>query len=293
MSSSNNTLTQSTEWLFSPLFKHHLGASPPEFLYHYTNGDGLLGILQTSTLWATTIEYLNDSPEFRGASDMLKDRLKEEFYFNDTLADINTLSRRKQISLWLSQVLEQKHSGGHHVICFCANGDILSQWRGYSDGSYGYSVGFRTETLTTFSKNAGFVLGKCIYQKDVQKAIIEELFNYCLAMSSSRDEILSEIASALIQCGAFFKDDSFAEENEWRLVSLGRDIWTMRFRRGKSMITPYIVLPIGAEANSSIDHVYIGPCPHMTLSEKSMWMLLGQKGITGDVRCSRIPFRDW
>jgi hypothetical protein len=164
------------------------------------------------------IEYFNDFTEFRGASDILKDRLEQEFDVNDTLADFNILSRRKQITLWLSQVIEGRHSGGHHVICFYANGDILSQWRGYS-GSYGYSVGFRTETLTTFAKNAGFVLGKCIYQKDVQKAIIEELCNHCLEMpvSSSREEILFEMVNALLACGAFFKDDSFAEENERRL----------------------------------------------------------------------------
>jgi len=292
--SSNKTLTQSTQWLFSPLFNDHLMATPPEFLYHYTNGDGLLGIFNTSTLWATTIEYLNDSTEFRVASDMLKDRLKQEFDFDDTLADVNTLSHRKQIALQLSQIVEGRHSGGHHVICFCANGDILSQWRGYS-GSYGYSVGFRTDTLTTFAKEAGFVLGKCIYQREAQKAIINKLCDHCLEMarSSEIEEILSKMVDGIIACGAFFKDGSFAEENEWRLVSRGRLIWEMRFRRGKSMITPYVVLPIGEEANSSIDHVYIGPCPHMKLSESSMWMLLGQKRLAGGVRRSKIPFRDW
>jgi hypothetical protein len=147
--------------------------------------------------------------------------------------------------------------------------------------------------LATFAKNAEFVLGKCIYRKDVQKAIIEEICNHCLTSSGSRNEILRDVVDALLQCGAFFKDDSFKEENEWRLVSQSRGLSEMRFRRGKSMITPYIILPIGTEASSSIDHVYIGPCPHMKLSEDSIWMMLGQKGITGGVRCSTIPFRDW
>ncbi len=35
----------------------------PEILYHYTNESGLLGILQSRHLWATAIEYLNDSAE--------------------------------------------------------------------------------------------------------------------------------------------------------------------------------------------------------------------------------------
>ena len=33
-------------------------------LYHYTNWDGLLGILNTKRLWATHYRFLNDSSEF-------------------------------------------------------------------------------------------------------------------------------------------------------------------------------------------------------------------------------------
>jgi Protein of unknown function (DUF2971) len=291
--SPNETQTQSTQRAFSPVFNHHLDAPSPEFLYHYTTADGLMGIVQTSTLWATRIHYLNDSTEFRGASDMLKERLKQEFDFNDTSVDINTLPRRKQVALWLWQVTQNRHSGGMHVICFCASGDILSQWRGYSAVSYGYSLGFKTETLATFAEKAGFVLGKCIYQKEVQKVIIEEMCNHCLDSSGSKHDILREMVNALLQCGAFFKDSSFAEENEWRLVSGTPDLSEIKFRRGKSMIIPYITLPVGMEATSSINHVYVGPCPHMKLSQDSIWMMLGQKGIAGDVHCSTIPFRDW
>ena len=36
----------------------------PPRLYHYTSQEGLLGILSSKTLWATRIQYLNDSTEF-------------------------------------------------------------------------------------------------------------------------------------------------------------------------------------------------------------------------------------
>jgi hypothetical protein len=35
-----------------------------DFLYHYTTPDGLIGIVETQTLWATDVFYLNDSEEF-------------------------------------------------------------------------------------------------------------------------------------------------------------------------------------------------------------------------------------
>jgi hypothetical protein len=34
-------------------------------LYHYTDLNGLLGIIQDNSLWLSGINYLNDSDEFR------------------------------------------------------------------------------------------------------------------------------------------------------------------------------------------------------------------------------------
>jgi hypothetical protein len=40
--------------LFSPAFAEHLQQAPPEFLYHYTGQDGLLGIIDSEALWPPT-----------------------------------------------------------------------------------------------------------------------------------------------------------------------------------------------------------------------------------------------
>src|SRR6266700_6216266 len=44
-------------------------------LYHYTSQEGLLGILSSKTLWATRIQYLNDSTEFAYTLALLKKAL--------------------------------------------------------------------------------------------------------------------------------------------------------------------------------------------------------------------------
>ena len=36
---------------------------PPRELFHYTNQEGLLGILGNNEIWASKIQYLNDSTE--------------------------------------------------------------------------------------------------------------------------------------------------------------------------------------------------------------------------------------
>jgi hypothetical protein len=38
--------------------------SPPPILYHYTSQDGLLGILDSKSIWASKVQYLNDEQEF-------------------------------------------------------------------------------------------------------------------------------------------------------------------------------------------------------------------------------------
>ena len=48
---------------------------PPEILYHYTSQDGLIGMLNTKTIWASKIHYLNDSKEFALALDLASDEL--------------------------------------------------------------------------------------------------------------------------------------------------------------------------------------------------------------------------
>jgi hypothetical protein len=63
---------------FSPSFAEHLQQPPPEFLYHYTSQDGLLGIVKSGTLWSTNIFYMNDSTEFRQPLGMLRERVNKE-----------------------------------------------------------------------------------------------------------------------------------------------------------------------------------------------------------------------
>lgn len=43
-----------------------------EIVWHYTNGKGFLGILQSSTLYATQVAALNDSKEADYATDLFK-----------------------------------------------------------------------------------------------------------------------------------------------------------------------------------------------------------------------------
>jgi len=181
------------------------------------------------------------------------------------------------------------------VICFCEKGDLLSQWRGYTGGGYGSSLGFIPGTLKTIASGSGFLLGKCIYDTDLQKQIIAEGVEYLITAANAEfnNEEMDRFWSVMTCC-AFFKHSSFEQEQEWRLVSTTHKRYN--FRKGKSMLIPY-VMPITGPDNVVIDDLinraYVGPCPHMALSNRSAEQLLLSNKIYAMVRPSSIPFRDW
>ena len=50
---------------------------PDQIVWHYTNGPGLLGILQSSTIYATQVASLNDANETKYATDLFKVAVQE------------------------------------------------------------------------------------------------------------------------------------------------------------------------------------------------------------------------
>jgi hypothetical protein len=49
---------------------------PDQIVWHYTNGTGFLGILQSATLYATQVASLNDVRETKYGTDLYKDAVK-------------------------------------------------------------------------------------------------------------------------------------------------------------------------------------------------------------------------
>jgi Protein of unknown function (DUF2971) len=277
---------------------------PPDILYHYTTGSGLLGIVENHSLWATKIQYMNDTSELSHALNMMRTRLSVELSKEELEAEtLSELTKPKQKIRILLNYIGAIQTINVCVTCLCTDGDTLSQWRGYSAGSYAYSLGFKSAHLKENANRAGFVLGKVIYDYQLQKKIIEELAQYYLKDERDGLSIREEFGESLQQCGALFKSDKFKEEDEWRLISSLR-VYNLKFRLGKSMLIPYAVFDIGDGTKSSIDHVYVGPNPHPDLSKGAVVGLLMRqrigKGAFGtysvvqpDVRDSTIPFRDW
>jgi len=299
-----HTPAELNERLTSTRFGEFQEVKPPDPLYHYTSQAGLLSIIKTGELWATKVQYMNDSTEFGRAVDLGRTRL---------------LSRSVH-TVPVDKILTRLDGIANINICsvsFCRNPDLLSQWRGYSRSGSGYAIGFYSGALLETAKKHGCRLGRCIYDEETQIHIIDELIDQINRRSTKYSDIDPDVlltllsnsfAEALIEFGAFFKDIGFQEEDEWRLVTdikLYREL-AFEFRLGKSMLIPYYRLDVSNGSwKDKIAHVMVGPCPHPLISKQAITGLLVNQSVTTEnwpaiprpthppVDISKILYRSW
>jgi hypothetical protein len=147
----------------SNTLRSHLELEPHKFLYHYTTQDGILGIVGRSEVWATKVHYMNDSTEFSLALKIAEDTITRGW----SVRDIAALPEQPSLRLAhkLCRAIDRIANVNLFVACFCEDSDLLSQWQGYTRGSYGYSIGFDTSKLRTRAASGPFRfrLAKCIY----------------------------------------------------------------------------------------------------------------------------------
>lgn len=279
---------------------------PQETLYHYTTFPGLLGIVEQGVLWASDIRYMNDSAEMRHTVDLIE------------VAVARRISAGQSNQRLLSQFLDwvsNRIANGHMLFgaSFRSNGNLLSQWRGYSSVGKGVSIGFNPNYIMTCARGQSFQLGKCIYHAAEQEPLIEQILNAVEMLALKHGEITDEskrhpshsyyhvfelIESDLLRIAAILKHPSFKEEEEWRIVSpVLSDYVTspVLFREGTSMLLPYleIRLSAGQDVPISLEHVFLGPTPNINLSMNSLTMFLSKKGVEvkqGITYC-QIPYR--
>ncbi|EKO3608553.1 DUF2971 domain-containing protein [Vibrio metschnikovii] len=279
-------------------------------LYHYTDQNGFVGIFNNEELWATKIQYLNDEKEYTLALDLAENYLNELL---ESAVSVNDTGRQAKLKYYLKIIPNIKDIN----ICVCSlteNGDLLSQWRGYSKTLGGYSVGFNEFALRPFIEVQGFELEKCVYDQDEQVARVQTMIDDTLnefsyepapgykeiAYYESGDEFLDRLA----KIAPLLKGSSFAEECEWRII-LTANFENLEFRAGASMLTPYFKVSLDSSKNRDfdrlIDEIIVGHTPHPDLAvsatEAFLLKLLPPSNYDYtckiQVRKSAIPFRNW
>ena len=117
-------------------------STPPAELFHYTDADGLFGIVTKNCLWAGNVRFLNDESELEYGIALAKAAL--EAAAGKTAGSNSHRFLKQEAEIRLSIL---RHLWHIYAFSTSAIGDQLSQWRAYGGGGMGYSIGFDTAGL--------------------------------------------------------------------------------------------------------------------------------------------------
>jgi hypothetical protein len=287
-------------------FNHeHMTSLRPGSVFHYTDLSGLKGIVENHDLWLTNSQYCNDEEELKHGYSVAKDALGKA-----KTAGLHSPAYLDKIG----EFLEQRE--GVFICCFCDKDNLLSQWRTYAGNGTGVSLQFNPNSFANFTGGdcpVGLArFWKVYYDRPKQEYIVESALQHFHpppgAAAGDTEDRARQAADSIKFFIPTFKNISFSEENEWRLIFTpssepppgGPAIPPPRFRVSRNMLVPYYSLqdirlataPAAPPVLLPIVGVKVGPSPNKLLNQHSLRTLLQQRGYpTNLVDTSEIPYR--
>lgn len=284
-------------------------------LWHYTNSAGIIGILQSQKLWATSLDSLNDSMELDQGIEIIHRVMSEidkSMYYST--------GEKNYLRHLVENVSDARQESSLYVFCASLKNDSLSQWRAYG-GSIGYSIclsrkssfsvhGPVTVPVTDAPGGPNYAIlpswGEVIYDEEAQGDLVGKALDFCLrtvhpdtAAGKPMDRaqarnIVSQVRY-MISILAYCKHPSFREEEEVRLLA-DAPTSSVKFRSGEYGITPYVELcqrydlekirihdhedwsTSTDESSLKLNKVLIGPNHNSTLAARSVKLLVNTLG---------------
>jgi hypothetical protein len=227
----------------------------PETLFHYTNADGIKGIIASSSFRATSIYHLNDSSEFMYGLEVAANVL------NDLTTESVDERRKKYLKQIGGGLSSQRRFTHPYFVCFCQEDNLLSMWRAYA--SKGYSIGVTCDgiklkliALNNFGNPKpdlacewNLSLEKVEYCREKQSQLIIGLVKESLDLCNSLEQwqiaqLVERVSRQVILCLARFKNRAFKDEQEWRLINYcgaGKERHEVKFRAiEQGSLVPYV-----------------------------------------------------
>lgn len=275
-------------------------------LFHYTDINAVRSIIEDQKFWLTHIRYMNDKSELVHYLNLFREKwvpkqlnlmltralggqpaTKEQLEF--------VFAQRKNIDDSLSEVTTNINA---YVGSFCGKADLLSQWRGYTNGIIGYCIEFDESILNEYFSDAfkdNAKLKECVYKGEDHENVINQYVDKMLEEEvgdAEGDENRANIFRKLIDECSFFKPEAFAEENENRLRIFHDDEFDFRVRNG--ILIPYLEVDIPDKVIKSIT---VGPHENQTLAHQALTHYItaieGAKSLSDDfeIKLSDISLR--
>jgi len=270
-----------------------------EHLYHYTDANGLIGILEKNEIWATDSRFLNDSMEIKAGIDLAKNHLKSKV---KELENSETKYKEEIIHFYgvLSNLIEQNLINRNiYIASFTKHRDNLRQWMSYCPANAGYAIVFKTDKLfdhpPTLSESLAKRLMDVNYKKELDDEELEpeRLIKKLEHLIFQKEDIPAytlELSNRLVFKCAAIKNEEFYDEDEVRLLMLS-DInkSNKRNHRNKSgIILPYQKFEI---TKNCISEIIIGPNANMELAKSGLNDLLHKNSYNCKVTFSNCSLR--
>lgn len=218
-----------------------------KLIYHYCDNHKMANILASKTLRMCDITKSNDYGEvklfFPGILDALQDNYEKEPFALKYKGRRNKNAFNELLQKEYD-ILDYEFSRGgvtNFVVCFCEDGDVLSQWRGYANDGKGCSLGFSVDELKNYcSKYQDVITLEQVEYKtprQMDQIIIEKALMILNELKNMRKQIKKDFSTAntdekidnilgfyfhqmiiaVLMGSLKYKDMTFNEEKEWRM----------------------------------------------------------------------------
>lgn len=264
-----------------------------DILYHYCTTETFLSIIRNKILWMSDINTMNDFSEMHWAYQRFEEAAGSvmEIVGREFLDEIDLIISSSQ-----ARILPMLTS-------FSTDGDVLSQWRAYTNDGTGIAVGFDSRKISSLSVRIGSIEYSREKQVKHLAGLILLMHENCIGLSGKkRDDLIFEHSSNMGVDMAFFKNSAFSEEKEVRIIRATNPIFIggnmtlsdpggsgepesrkklpIQFRSGRSGgIVPYVEMPLGGLGKNLIKEIIIGPKSVNNGNEVSM--ALSRYGYSG------------
>ena len=275
-------ISEFTQTLLNQEFEPDL--KPSAFVWHYTDSQGLAGILKKRTVRLSNPLFLNDPSEIKTGLAVTEEVITE-------LRESGTAGE-KVFATEFDAFRKRERRYFPYVCSFCAAENDLTLWRLYAEDGFGFSLGCPISELRealTYQANRqdippNIYIYRVIYDPQRQRDLIRRLFKFIYqsyeeGSGGDQSQLQKEEPFGLLfeMIGFFLplmKSDAYRTEQENRIVLHGHDVKyaDMDFSPRKGFLKPYIDFPIEAETfpEMPIHTVYVGPQADFELAQESL-----------------------
>lgn len=268
-----------------------IGGEMPPVLYHYTGARGIVGILESRCLWASSATHLNDTRELRQAEEVARDVAQGlgsgdiDTPWTDHLREL--VDHADKITEW---------SPPRFVASLSARDDSVEQWRAYGSRYAGFAIGFASRGLRDLLRAHGGYLVPCIYRASDQRALVKGI------IEAHRGEVEAADPNALVSTlvdlalfAPFVKHMSFQQEEEWRVVKHAGREGEVLLRDAEAGLVPYLKIDLGRRARQlPIERIVVGPSPRLAENREALRLYLDNRQLPAvRVDVSKVPYRGW